>query len=334
MIRFFFRTLGLVFIVAMLAQGGGLASPENLQDRLHQIEQRITELQDKQLSQQVRDSKKPSPIQFVKRISMPGLDAGQLLSPRGIIATTKGLFVADMDNKRIEQFGFDGHYINSFGDLRLPGAEHLKAPVSLIEGFGETLWVVDRDNDAIVQYQTNGAFMAAFGGLGEEKGKFNAPAGIAIDSKGYLYVADSGNDRVQKMAPDGAVVAVWGTYGRSEYTFDNPLDVAIDKKGNLYILDRGSKKVKKYSEYFQFIQDISRRDWVNPVAIEIDEKDHLYVADSYTGKVYILTAMGQPLGEITTGIKAPFGITVRDRYIYITDDKYHQIVVYRKGPDF
>ena len=71
---------------------------------------------------------------------------------------------------------------------------------------GPHFCAVNADNDIIVSdfhnhqvkvYDAEGTFKFAFGSNGEGNGQFNAPTGVAIDSKGNILVADWGNSRIQ-----------------------------------------------------------------------------------------------------------------------------------------
>lgn len=58
---------------------------------------------------------------------------------------------------------------------------------------------------------------STLGGPGEAPGKFQTPAGMAVDSAtGELFVVDLDNSRVQRLAPNGTVLAAWGSLGTSE----------------------------------------------------------------------------------------------------------------------
>ena len=71
---------------------------------------------------------------------------------------------------------------------------------------GPHFCAVNADNDIIVSdfhnhqvkvYDAEGTFKFAFGSNGEGNGQFNAPTGVAVDSKGNILVADWGNSRIQ-----------------------------------------------------------------------------------------------------------------------------------------
>jgi DNA-binding beta-propeller fold protein YncE len=53
----------------------------------------------------------------------------------------------------------------------------------------------------VQKFTGNGTFVTSWGSTGTADGQFNAPIGIAINSKGLVYVAESNNARVQIFAP-------------------------------------------------------------------------------------------------------------------------------------
>ncbi|WP_458434119.1 6-bladed beta-propeller, partial [Pseudomonas aeruginosa] len=58
------------------------------------------------------------------------------------------------------------------------------------------------------KFDLTGKFLGQFGGAGATAGKFNSPAGIAIDrATGNIYVADSGNSRIQKFNSSGTYLS-------------------------------------------------------------------------------------------------------------------------------
>ena len=44
------------------------------------------------------------------------------------------------------------------------------------------------------------------GSRGLNKGQFDSPESVAVDSKGFILVGDSGNGRVQVFSPEGRFV--------------------------------------------------------------------------------------------------------------------------------
>lgn len=46
-------------------------------------------------------------------------------------------------------------------------------------------------------FSREGQYVRSFGHHGSGNGQFNAPTGIAVDSRGYVLVSDWGNSRIQ-----------------------------------------------------------------------------------------------------------------------------------------
>ena len=63
-----------------------------------------------------------------------------------------------------------------------------------------------------------------------ERGLFNDPHHIAIDSQGRLFISDRGNNRIQIFDQQGKHIAVWTQFGR-------PSAIAIDKDDRIYVVD-------------------------------------------------------------------------------------------------
>ncbi len=70
--------------------------------------------------------------------------------------------------------------------------------------------VSDFHNHQVKVYDSEGNFKFAFGSNGEGNGQFNAPTGVAVDSKGNILVADWGNSRIQVLTRFSSFVGIFG----------------------------------------------------------------------------------------------------------------------------
>ncbi|HEY5039623.1 MAG TPA: NHL repeat-containing protein, partial [bacterium] len=64
-------------------------------------------------------------------------------------------------------------------------------------------------------------------------GLFSGPAGLGVDSQGYLYVLDTGNDRVVKLSFDGTTAAVQVNIGQG--LIPSPRGFYVDSNGDVYV---------------------------------------------------------------------------------------------------
>jgi len=69
----------------------------------------------------------------------------------------------------------------------------------------------------------------AWGTFGTEPGQFHDPAGVGVDSAGFVYVVDRGNFRVQKFTSNGEYVCEWPT------TNGTPKQIAVDESDGCYV---------------------------------------------------------------------------------------------------
>jgi hypothetical protein len=125
-----------------------------------------------------------------------GVHAGQLKNPQGVAVNqqTGDLYVADMDNFRIDRLDASGNWLMAWG------------------------WGVNEESPA-EELQTCTSFCEA-GELGTGAGayKISGPVGVAVDnnkpsssnSRGDVYVADFENYRVQKFGPQGEFILMFG----------------------------------------------------------------------------------------------------------------------------
>jgi DNA-binding beta-propeller fold protein YncE len=130
----------------------------------------------------------------------PGTEPGQFNVVHNIVTDVEGwVYVADRENHRVQVFDGNGKYETQWNNLHRPcglcrcrGAQsefligELGPPLKInrkVPNLGPRLSIVD----------AHGALVARLGGeqgSGLEPGKFIAPHGVAVDSRGDIYVGE------------------------------------------------------------------------------------------------------------------------------------------------
>jgi DNA-binding beta-propeller fold protein YncE len=139
---------------------------------------------------------------LIKSWGEPGSDPGQFNIVHNIATDADGfVYVADRENHRVQVFDGNGRYETQWNNLHRPcalcccGGKHPNfvigelgpgMPVNLkVPNLGPRLTIVDAKGKRVAR-------LGGENGPGVETGKFLAPHGLALDSKGDIYVGEVG----------------------------------------------------------------------------------------------------------------------------------------------
>jgi len=142
----------------------------------------------------------------------PGTDAGQFNIVHNIVTDAQGwVYVADRENHRVQVFDGNGKYETQWVNMHRPCGLYCcrgSKPQFLIGELGPGM-TVNRNHPNIGPrlsfVDAKGKLIARLGGEdgpGLEAGKFIAPHGIAVDSKGDIYVGEVSYVEYPRMFPD------------------------------------------------------------------------------------------------------------------------------------
>ncbi len=89
-------------------------------------------------------------------------------------------------------------------------------------------------NARIVKFDADGNYLLEWGSPGSGPGQFDAPHGLAMDSRGRLFVADRGNNRIQIFDQDGTFLEQWHQFSRLSgiYIDQNDVLYGVDSESN------------------------------------------------------------------------------------------------------
>lgn len=156
---------------------------------------------------------------LIKSWGEPGTDPGQFNIVHNIATDADGfVYVADRENHRVQVFDGNGKYEAQWNNLHRPCALCCcgggKQPTFIVGELGPGMPVnlnVPNLGPRLTIVDAKGSRIARLGGehgAGIEVGKFLAPHGVALDSKGDIYVGEVGVTNWKTSFPDTEMPAV------------------------------------------------------------------------------------------------------------------------------
>lgn len=300
-----------------------------------------------------------------------GIGLGEFRRPAGLDICGNYLFVADMENNRIQILKIKPNGalspVSTFGKLGT-GIGEFNSPVSLAIN-NNYLFVVDSANNRIqvLNVGPNGSLspVSTFGkgcALGKEAGigEFNSPIGLAV-SGNYLYVAEMGSSRIQilNISPNGNLspVSTFGKMGAGIGEFMMPMGLTIIDK-HLFVADTSNNRIQVLnmnpdgnlspivvSNMIEKDGILNGFDFILGPTFLVKKGKYLYVTDTRIPCIWIfkidsntyLSVSNVYLGENPFDIdKDSFirtGIAIKGKYLYATDTEKHRIQIFEiKNP--
>lgn len=260
-------------------------------------------------------------------------NASRFNGPTGIAIDLAGnLYVADTGNHTIRKITSSGVVATIAGMAGAPGyadgvgtAALFNLPSGVAVDASGMIYVADRHNNTIRTITPSGTVATLAGattsGYADAVGtqaRFSWPAGIAVDSSGYVYVSDS-NYVIRKIAPSGLVSTLAGTAGSYGYQdgtgaaarFKSPEGLAVDLAGNVFVADSFSYTIRKVTPSgvvttVAGTANVPRNATTGeaegylyfPHGVAVDANGTLYVADTSHNMIRRQTLSGGLLGRL------------------------------------
>jgi predicted membrane-bound mannosyltransferase/DNA-binding beta-propeller fold protein YncE len=243
---------------------------------------------------------------------------GQLNGPRGIaIAPDGSLYVADMQNDRIQHFDQNGQVLQAWGSTSpgcpYPGAPPPDVPTDTfcqpwdvaVSPDGRWVYVADTWNHRIMKFTANGTLVKtwahAYYGQDDPEGIWG-PRGLAVDAIGRVFVADTGNKRIVIFDADGNYLTQFGSPGLLPGQFDEPVGLTFDGSGNLYVADTWNQRVQVFSPSLDGLTFSPLAQWDlsawygqsldNKPYLAADGQGHVFITDPEASRILEFNAQG------------------------------------------
>jgi len=126
-----------------------------------------------------------------------GNGRGELSRPQDVVYDGEKLIVADMDNRRIQAYGFSKRVEFEVG-LQSHSGGVMPKPEKLALAADGRIYVLDTANSRIVIYSNTGEYQNELTDYGSQLGQLRSPVDLTITAEGVLIVAEGGdNNRLQ-----------------------------------------------------------------------------------------------------------------------------------------
>ncbi len=194
------------------------------------------------------------------------------------------------------------YFVTKWG-VQGTGDGQFQAPYGVAVNITGYVYVCDWGNHRIQIFTASGQFVAKWGANGGDgssgtgNGEFYLPAGIAINSTGYVYVCEYGGQRIQVFTPSGAYLTQWGTAGAGDGYFAHPFGVAVNSSGYVYVADTENNRVQVFTSTGQFLNKwgsagAGNGQFNGAYGIALNSTGYVYVVDVNNYRVQVFTATG------------------------------------------
>jgi|GEM_PF-4172883 len=264
-----------------------------------------------------------------------GQDPGKFAEPKGVLVNSRGIYVLDRGNNRIQLFDSKGTFNRAFGkqgEIKNGPADGLFSSPGAIDADSKgEVYVTDMWNHRIQVFSSDGAFVRTFGTPGQnpQAGEFWGPRGISIYDN-EVFVADTGNKIVKVFSLDGLFLRSFGGAGMENGKFNEPIGILATKDA-VYVADTWNHRIQKFSPAGTYLAQWSIEGWNdqhnhNEPQLAVGKDGSILATDPPNNRILKFSTDGKFLGmRGTAGVAdgqfgKPTGISVdKNGDIYLTD---------------
>ena len=222
-------------------------------------------------------------------IGKEGRSGGHFKEPSAVVMdSNEHIFVAELDNPRVQKFTSHGKYLLKFGQKAFWGTQ-LHDPYGLALSPDNKIYVSDWERGRIYVYQKDGKHLST---IGKDNAFLLFPAGLVFNHQGNLLVADRGKHCVWVMSPDGKPISRIGKQGSGEGELLLPHGVAVLKDNSVAVSESGNHRISIFTPNGKFIGSFGKKGaqpgmFHYPRHMCINNKGHLVVADENNQRLQI-----------------------------------------------
>ena len=244
---------------------------------------------------------------------------GELDIPRSLAIhyKTGNIYIADMDNHRVQVFSCNGDYLFMF-------SEKMNKPVGICISQNK-VFVTQHTGNCINMYELEGKLIKSVSSEGNGEAQFKKPHGLDVsDRSNNIYVCDCWNHRVQVLTEELKFHSMLGVD-----LLKYPCDVKVTRD-RVLVLDGNDPCMSVFNLYhFLTNRVITGKQTKNPYCFDIDREYNIIMSDYENHCVYVFNQEGEQIhkfGKKGQGIGEfyyPFGIALDNtgRIIVVCEKK-------------
>ena len=267
----------------------------------------------------------PHQYQFAFQFGLKGKKQGQFNRPWGISVNdkTRTLAVADLNNNRVQMFGFDGNFLR---EIALEASPFF---VAFTES-GNLLSKVNRGHNKLPLYTECGQFIRY---ISDEHVK--APWYISVGSDDRIITCDQDDKTIKVLSPDGKnLLQSFSAPGCAAELF-----CAVYQQGKFFVSYPGANRVMVFNNAGEYLNDIGREgtgdgQFFGPTGLAIDKFNRLIVCDRDNHRLQLFTLDGKYVAKVAGSFfyhnSHLIGCAVSNTgHLFVTDINKHCISVFK-----
>ena len=266
----------------------------------------------------------PHQYQFAFQFGSQGKEQGQFSYPCGIAVNDKRktLAVADLTNKRVQMFGFDGNFLR---EIALEGGT---SSVAFTES-GDILSNVESDDNKLTLYTEGGQFIRY---ISDEHVK--KPCYISAVSDGRIITCGDDDKTINVLSPDGKnLLQSFRAPGCDEVPYS-----AVSQQDKFFVSYPEADRVMVFNNAGEYLYDIGSEgsgdgQFLGPTGLAIDKFNRLIVCDAGNRRLQLFTLDGKYVAKVAGSFfdhnSNLLGCVVSNTgHLFVTDFNKHCIYVF------
>ena len=173
---------------------------------------------------------------------------GEFKYPAGIaINKDRQIFVADLDNRRVQIFSWEGRHLGSFGGQGSLDSQLFKPWGLSLDSTGIII-VADSGNKLIKIFTPDGRFVMKIGG----RGSFSYPV-HCVQGGEYFIVSDSNEHCIKVFNREGQFQYKFGKQGEGDGEFICPPFLSVTQSKHLLVCDQNNHRIQGFELDGKFV---------------------------------------------------------------------------------